>query len=148
MERVPAISIRQPWAELVVSGRKSIEIRTWTTEYHGLLWVHTGLKGILELESKLDFSDLFKGGYVGSVVVETVIPLDRHRWEVLAARHLCSGADYMSGLYGWVLSSPYKFQQPIPGPGQRGLFYPSPELSELLHRANSRDNDMKATAGS
>lgn len=112
-----------------------------------MLWVHAGLKGIPELESELGFSDLFKGGYVGSVVIETVIPLDRHRWEVLAARHLCSGADYMPGLYGWVLSSPYKFDRPVPGSGQRGIFYPSTELSELLHRANSRDNDIKAMTG-
>jgi hypothetical protein len=148
MERVPAISIRQPWAELILSGRKTIEIRSWSTEHHGLLWVHTGLKGIPELESEMGFSDLFKGGYIGSVVLDTVIPLDRHRWEVLDSRHLCSRGDYVPGQYGWVLSSPYKFEQPIPGPGQRGLFYPTTELGELLHRANSPNKDIKVMVSS
>ncbi len=34
------LSIKQPFAELVVSGRKSIEIRSWATNYRGEFLVH------------------------------------------------------------------------------------------------------------
>lgn len=137
MERIPALSIRQPWAELIISGKKTIEIRSWYTEYRGLLWVHTGIKAMEELEREFGRSDLFKGGYVGSVRLDAVISLDRERWEAWNARHLCPGQDYEPGLFGWVLSAPHKFEKPIPGPGQLNLFYPSDELNKLLHQANS-----------
>jgi ASCH domain-containing protein len=33
-----ALSVRQPWAELILTGRKKIELRTWTTDHRGPLW--------------------------------------------------------------------------------------------------------------
>ncbi|HJD97967.1 ASCH domain-containing protein [Mailhella massiliensis] len=32
-----AISVRQPWASLIVSGEKTVECRTWKTSYRGPL---------------------------------------------------------------------------------------------------------------
>ena len=32
-----ALSIRQPWAELIMQGRKTLELRTWRTNYRGAL---------------------------------------------------------------------------------------------------------------
>jgi len=34
-----AISLKQPWANLVASGKKTIETRKWTTKYRGDLVV-------------------------------------------------------------------------------------------------------------
>lgn len=34
-----AISLKQPWANLVASGKKTIETRKWTTKYRGDLIV-------------------------------------------------------------------------------------------------------------
>jgi predicted transcriptional regulator len=30
-----AISVKQPWANLIASGKKTIETRLWTTDYRG-----------------------------------------------------------------------------------------------------------------
>lgn len=35
-----AISIRQPWAWLIVNGYKDIENRSWDTKYRGLVLIH------------------------------------------------------------------------------------------------------------
>ena len=35
-----AISIRQPWAWLIVNGYKDIENRTWDTKYRGMVLIH------------------------------------------------------------------------------------------------------------
>ncbi len=35
-----ALSIRQPWAALLVSGRKTIEIRKWQTAVRGRVLIH------------------------------------------------------------------------------------------------------------
>jgi hypothetical protein len=37
-----ALSIRQPWAALVVAGLKTVEVRTWNTRRRGPLWIHAG----------------------------------------------------------------------------------------------------------
>jgi hypothetical protein len=35
-----ALSIKQPWAALVVAGRKTIEIRKWSTAIRGRILIH------------------------------------------------------------------------------------------------------------
>lgn len=35
-----ALSLRQPWAALVVHGLKTIEIRSWSTELRGRILIH------------------------------------------------------------------------------------------------------------
>lgn len=127
-DQAPAISIRQPWAELILCGRKTVEIRSWSTEYRGPLWIHTGLKGSPELERAFGFSGLFKGGYVGRVVLSAIVPLDRNRWETWKMKH-CDPGNYKPGLYAWILSSPHRLRSPIPSTGRLGLFYPSIDLS-------------------
>lgn len=37
-----ALSIRQPWAWLIVNGYKDIENRSWSTELRGKVMVHAG----------------------------------------------------------------------------------------------------------
>lgn len=37
-----ALSVQQPWAELIRSGRKTIELRTWTTNYRGPVLICAG----------------------------------------------------------------------------------------------------------
>ena len=39
-----ALSIRQPWAWLIVNGYNDIENRTWSTDFRGRVYVHTGRK--------------------------------------------------------------------------------------------------------
>lgn len=37
-----ALSIRQPWAWLIVNGHKPVENRTWSTNRRGRLLIHAG----------------------------------------------------------------------------------------------------------
>src|SRR5262249_34288315 len=87
----PALSVRQPWAELIIPGRKSIEVRTWWTEYRGLLWIHASLKKNAELDHQFGFVNLFRGGFVGRVALTTIVRFDRERWERWRNRHLTPG---------------------------------------------------------
>ena len=40
MSKVYALSIKQPWAALVVHGLKTIEVRRWPTARRGLILIH------------------------------------------------------------------------------------------------------------
>jgi ASCH domain len=35
-----ALSVRQPWAALIVAGRKTIEVRKWATAVRGRVFIH------------------------------------------------------------------------------------------------------------
>ena len=37
-----ALSVKQPWASLIASGRKQIETRVWSTPYRGPLLICAG----------------------------------------------------------------------------------------------------------
>ena len=39
---MPALSIRQPWAWLIVHGFKDVENRDWPTHFRGVMLVHAG----------------------------------------------------------------------------------------------------------
>ena len=53
-----ALSLKQPYAELVVSGRKTIELRKWKTNFRGEFLVHAS-KGVDALGMKrFGFSEL------------------------------------------------------------------------------------------
>jgi hypothetical protein len=141
----PALSIRQPWAELIISGKKSIEIRSWAPEYRGRLWVHTGLSHDHEIESLFTLTDLFRGGYLGSIRVSAIVPLDATRWETWRSRHLDPGP-HKSGLYAWIVDLPIRFHSPIPAPGKINLFYPDSNLQNRLEEAETAAGTMRPSA--
>ena len=127
----PALSIRQPWAELILRGTKTIEIRNWSTDFRGPLWIHTGKQGNPCLELEYDLHELFHGGYVGSCVLQAVIAFDCRRWELWKERHLDFG-DYRPGYFAFMLTNVAKFVEPLPGLGRLGLFLPDESLVEEL----------------
>jgi len=131
LERYPALSIRQPWAELVISGRKSIEVRTWWAEYRGPLWIHVGQTEDVELSKSLGLSGAFRGGFIGRVTLSTIIQFDRDRWDRWRNRHLSDGP-MPPKAYGWILKDPVRLKEPVPASGKIGLFQLSDEMTETL----------------
>jgi hypothetical protein len=132
MSDIPALSIRQPWAEMILSGIKSIELRTWTTEYRGRFWLHTGVKADRRLLDAFGYQDLFLGGYIGVATIAAIVPIDRTRWTMWRERHRDAGA-YTPGFFGWMIEDVARFEMPIPGPGKLGLFLPDgPVMDKLI----------------
>ena len=43
-----ALSIRQPWAWLIVNGFKDIENRKWHTQFRGRIYVQSGKRMVLD----------------------------------------------------------------------------------------------------
>lgn len=138
----PALTVHQPWVELLISGRKSIEIRTWAPDYRGRIWLHAGLKANIELERRFGFRDLYRGGYVGSIALLAVVSLTHDRWVQFRNKHLDVG-EYRSGLFAWMMDEPRRFRVPVSGPGALSLFTPPKDVQEQLierERATSHEN--------
>jgi ASCH domain len=91
-----AISIRQPWAWLVVNGHKDIENRTWATKFRGKVLVHAGVHKVTKAEyadfvgrcrkrkiEEFPAIDGFRtGGIVGSVEIVDCVLKSRSPWFV------------------------------------------------------------------
>ncbi len=67
-----ALSLKQPWAELVVSGKKTIEVRKWNTHFRGEFLVHASKSTNKEREQELEFKDLPTGCIVGKATLVDV----------------------------------------------------------------------------
>ena len=124
--QMKAISVRQPWAWLIVHAGKDIENRVWPTHYRGRVLVHAAasmtyaeyrevflflassdLKHI-ELPS---FEDLARGGVIGSVDIVDCVEASDSPW--------------FFGPYGFKLANPI----PLPYAPYRGQlrFFDIPE---------------------
>jgi activating signal cointegrator 1 len=118
-----ALSIRQPWAELILQGRKTIELRTWTTEHRGPLAIHAAYTVQVEAcaDYGLDPAALARGVVVGIVDLLEVARLTPEEWEAERERHLDLGP-FPGRIFGWRLANPRRLPQPLPLSGQRGVF--------------------------
>jgi hypothetical protein len=120
---VKAISIRQPWAELILQGRRTIEPRTWQKNYRGRLVVHASQTVGDEacVAYGLDPARVVRGALIGTVELVDILPLDERGWEALRDQHL-SLRDFPGPMFGWRLEDPQRLPQPIPMRGRMSLF--------------------------
>jgi hypothetical protein len=106
---VMALSIRQPWAELILAGTKDIENRVWRSAFRGRLLIHTSSnvdeKAMLGL--RLDPGALPRGGIVGEVEVVDCVTDHPSPW--------------FHGPYGLVLRNPRRLPF-IPMAGRQKIF--------------------------
>lgn len=88
-----AISIRQPWAWLIVNGHKDIENRSWDTNYRGQVLIHASSKPVspedylaalniarplgIELPGRKDFD---YGGIVGYATITGTVRESESPW--------------------------------------------------------------------
>ena len=116
-----ALSIRQPWAELILQGRKTIEVRSWDTDHRGPLWLHTGKFADPELDRRFGIANPPRGAFVGRIILESISPIDPARWQTWRNLHLDPGG-YQPGMLAWILSSPERLTVPLPAPGKLKLY--------------------------
>jgi ASCH domain len=128
---IPALSIRQPWAELILRGVKTIEIRTWSDLYRGDLYVHTGKMADGYKILDYNMADIFRGGYVGIVELVAILSFTPENWRLWQKKHL-SDHPFHPGTYAWILRNPRRFERPLPAPGKLRLYQPDPEIAAVL----------------
>lgn len=127
------LSIRHPWAWLIVNGHKTIENRTWRTSIRGDILIHAGkaldpdfdwlrselakVNILIPSKDRLDF-----GGIVGKATITDCVAKTDDPW--------------FSGPYGFVLSNaePVPF---TPAKGRLGFFecvLPTIQSPSIQHR--------------
>ena len=126
-----ALSIKQPWAWLIVHGGKDIENRTWPTRYRGVVLIHSGKKfdgrrdewDWPDIKRPIDFD---MGGIVGQAEIVDCVSSHPSRW--------------FEGPFGFVLRDvrwlPFR-----PCRGALGFFRPN--LDATAHAVPPEGSDAK-----
>ena len=97
------LSLKQPWAELVLQGKKKIELRKWNTKFRGEFLIHSSKNVDNEAMKEFGFIELPLGKIVGKAFLKDVKKYNsRKEFEEDADLHLAS---VEWGLYGFVLES-------------------------------------------
>src|SRR2546422_8913352 len=91
---LPVLSVRQPWASYIASGLKSMELRSWTTDYRGWLWIHASKQPDLEaMDIYRPKAEHFPtGGLVGIADLASCAPIETSaQWLELRNEHRSPG---------------------------------------------------------
>lgn len=134
------ITIKQPWASLIVEGIKDVENRTWKTNFRGRVLVHAGMaktSGLIakylsheqhiEFRKKVGYSGLDflepLGAIIGSVEIVDCVINHPSIWaeKTIHKTYWENGKHYLEKvkpIYNWVLANPIKFPEPIPCKGK------------------------------
>jgi activating signal cointegrator 1 len=115
------LSIRQPWVELILQKRKSIEVRSWSTKYRGKLWLHAGQKADPGALGRfgLTTEKLIFGAIVGHCELKDCIEFTSETWDGWRALHLNLGS--LEGKqFAWLIHNPVR-TNPKPLRGTLGL---------------------------
>lgn len=118
-----ALSIKQPWAWLIVNGYKPLDNRSWHSNYTGILLIHAslsfdskGYKWVTDNAERLGIQpnklpakkDFPKGSMVGFAFM----------------RGCCKNSDspWFTGPYGFELDGAKPLREPYPAKGTLGIF--------------------------
>ena len=108
-----ALSVRQPWAELILRGHKIIEVRSRRTNLRERVYIYAGLNRIEPQEEAriadqfaIDVDGLPRGVLVGTVQIIGCQPLQRD--DSPAA---CFEIIETDGLYAWLLARPQRTEE-------------------------------------
>jgi hypothetical protein len=109
------LTVRQPWASLIIAGRKDVESRTRYTYHRGRLAIHAGLQidpeGVRahpHLARQLEV-ERWRGFILGTVTLVDCIDDSSSEWANPGAWH-------------WLLSNPRPYARPVPAKGKLGLW--------------------------
>src|SRR5208283_4968652 len=108
-----ALSIRQPWAELILLGHKTIEVRSRRTHLRERVFIYAGLNRIEPAEEAritaqfgIEVDGLPRGVLVGSVEIVGCLPLGLDDSD--AAFFLITESH---GFYAWHLARPHRAEE-------------------------------------
>lgn len=122
-----ALSIRQPWAWLIVNGHKDVENRTWHTKFRGRFLVHAS-QGMTHTEYEAAHA------LAASQGVKLPPPSELERGGIVGSVDLVESADYSSSPW-YMGDKAFSLREPrelpfVPMKGRLGFFDVPDDLLE------------------
>ena len=131
------LSVCQPFAELIIQGKKTIELRKWNTKFRGEFLVHAA-KNILEDDCKrmkISPKTITTGAIIGKVNLVNVKKYESDKELKADKKRHHSSSDFTKNKYGFILEKPKKLRVPIKYSGKLNFFE--------FHPDETKNNDIK-----
>jgi hypothetical protein len=110
-----ALGIRQPWAELILQGVKTVEVRSLSTNVRGTIYLYAGKRLAVDAAARgaiarhgLRVDALPLGRLVGTVEI-----VDCRRISGDDAEKACVPGELAAGQWGWLLAKPQRLPEPL-----------------------------------
>ncbi|MGY5147075.1 MAG: ASCH domain-containing protein [Candidatus Nitrosopumilus sp. bin_7KS] len=117
------LSVSQPFADLIISGKKTIELRNWNTEFRGELLIHSPLKIRTEDSKRLKINKKFiTGAIIGKAQLYDVKRYDSLKEIKLDQKYHFASKKFQTKIFGFMLKNAKPLRIPIPWKGQLGIF--------------------------
>jgi hypothetical protein len=148
-----ALTIHQPYAELIARGEKRVENRSWRTHYRGALAIHAGLRRaesgerraksqtLLALDSQLSALDY--GAIIAVAELVACLHIDELRqregtlfaeFEDIKSFRWLLEHEHTFGPWCWVLANVRRLAKPIPITGTQMLWEVPPKVVRQIKR--------------
>lgn len=118
------LTIKQPWASLIVNGYKEYEFRSWKTNYRGKIYIHAGLGKEKKMIDKVQEYNLeyISGAVIGEAEIVDCILVDENFNNLLSEKNKLVYSNNYVGLYAWKLNNIKKYEKPIYVKGKLSLW--------------------------
>ena len=124
------LSLTEPYATLIKKGVKTIETRSWKTNYRGKLYIHASstripreYKANRELMSLVDIEELSYGNIICCCeLTDCILMTEPFIEEIQKNRNEYVSGIYAPGRYAWILRNIAVLDQPIPAKGHLGIW--------------------------
>ncbi|MFA4952891.1 MAG: GNAT family N-acetyltransferase [Candidatus Pacearchaeota archaeon] len=115
-----ALSIKQPWAELILQEKKRIELRKWNTKFRGKFFIHSSKIPDVDAMKKFGFNDLPCGFILGKAEIIDVKNYKDNKYEFEKDKNLhLATSDW--GNFGFILKNVERIK-PIECNGNLGFW--------------------------
>lgn len=118
------LTVKQPFASLIINGYKKFEFRSWKTKYRGELYIHAG-KGIdkKRMDMVKDYKLDYPNGYIiGKVNLTDCILVDEKMNEILHKTNPKIYTHDYTGCYAWCLEDAKELSSKIEVKGKLSIW--------------------------
>lgn len=120
------LTIKQPWATLIIQGNKRFEFRSWKTKYRGDLLIHAGKsidKEAIKRLSKYLPKELPLGKILGKVTLVGCVKMSlEFKEELLKENNDIYTKSSFQENCGWQMNNVQVFDEPIEAKGHLSLW--------------------------
>jgi len=118
------LSVSQPFANLIIQGKKTIELRRWNTSFRGEFLIHAPLTIRKDdcKRLKINAKNLVTGAIVGMAELYDVKKYKSSSELRLDSKKHLASKNFLSSRYSFLLKNAKPFRIPIPFKGKLGFF--------------------------
>lgn len=135
------LSLKEPYATLILTNKKLIETRSWKTNYRGELYIHASITKVPKTTNneikKLIGNTTFNYGHIicKCILVDCIymtedfiLNIKKNNYQ----EYMCG--EYKVGRYAWYLKDIKQLKKPIPAKGNLNIwnYYQEFEIMELM----------------